>query len=358
MPARERALAVRDAFSAQAAGFSVQRGTQRLVFDQLPALVRNKAGEVVGVSAMVRLLDGVAEVPIDPVRVFLNPPTVPRVNLTYEEGSVDADGGGFVGTGRIVARKTTTEGVSYRRIVGAPNPRAALIEAVWDSVDLTPNAKGWRTRGTVTTVYATPPGGLGYGQVNSSNTVYATARTGSTLTPAQNHFVGQEKAGSTYYCYEAFMIVDTSGIPDTDTVSSVVLSLDGSYNGSTTDFIAGVAASAYDGGPVVAGDWVSGAAIPTPELATWNSSGYSADYNAFTETADFKTAINKTGNTSLILYSQRHRDATTPTNSEYVGFIDADAAGTTTDPKLDITHAAAGGVVGTVFNSPIFGTRR
>ena len=187
---------------------------------------------------------------------------------------------------------------------------------------------------TITTVYATEPVGNGY--VKSANVDFAIARTGGTLTLGGDHRVGQ---GITYSCYESFVIFDTSGIPDTDTVSAVVLSLDGSADASTTDFTAGVAASAYNGGAVVAGDWVSGAAIPTPELATWSSVGYSADYNTFTETADFKTAINKTGNTSLILYSQRHRDATTPPDSEHVNFLDADAVGTTTDPKLDITHA-------------------
>jgi len=146
-----------------------------------------------------------------------------------------------------------------------------------------------------------------------------------------------------YDCIEGFIIFNTAGLPDTDTVSAVVLSCDGDTNSSATDFTMGAAASAYNGGPVLTSDWVSGAAIPTPELATWNSSGYVAGYNAFTETADFKDAINKTGTTSLILYSQRHRDAVTPTGSEFVIFTDADAAGTTTDPKLDITHAAGGG---------------
>ena len=250
--------------------------------------------------------------------------------------------------------RRATKGIAYRRIVGAPDPEAATIEAIWDSIDRVPNARGFRTRGTVTTVFATAPGGAGCG--TSEDADYATCRTGGTFFATANHRVGQNFT-TVYNCYEGFVIFDTSSIPDTDDVSAVVASLDGTSDTSTTDFIAGLAASAYDGGAVVSGDWVSGAAIPTPELATWNSSGYSANYNAFTETADFKTAINKTGNTSLILYSQRHRDATTPTGAEHVIFTDADAAGTTTDPKLDITHAAAGGGAGYLVDGPLVNSR-
>ena len=337
-----RALAIYDAFAGKAAGFTATRGLQRLVFDDLPRIVLDKKGQVWGVEVYVRLFEGLREVPIDGHRIIGNPPLTPRANLTYEEGTLDPVDARFVGGGRIVGHleRRATKGVAYRRIVGAPDPEAALIEAIWDSIDLTPNAKGWRTRGTVTTVFATAPGGAG--TVRSSNATYATARTGGTFTTPDTHIAGQTFVSPDYRCYEGFLIFNTSGIPDTDTVSAVTASLDGFSNSSATDFISGLAASAYNGGPVVTGDWVSGAAIPTPELATWNSSGYVAGYNAFTETADFKDAINKTGNTALIFYSQRHRDATVPSGNEFVNFVDADAAGTGDDPKLDITHAAGG----------------
>ena len=334
-----RALAIYDAFVGKTRGHAVTRGLQRLVFDDLPTIILDKKGQAWGVEVYVRLFEGLREIPIDGHRRFGNPPTVPRANLTYEEG-VTGDDGAFIGTGRIMAQKTAMEGVAYRRIVGAPDPFAALIEMVWDSVISVPNARGFRTRGTVTTVFATAPVGQGY--VRSRSSSYATARTGGSLAAFNNHQAGQAFSSPDYDCYESFLIFGTSGIPDADDVSAVVLSCDGSLDGSTTDFIMGAAASVYDGGSVVVGDWVSGDSIPTPELATWDSAGYSADYNAFTETAGFKDAINKTGDTSLILYSQRHRDATTPTGAERVIFTDADAAGTTTDPKLDITHAAGG----------------
>ena len=268
-----RALAIYDAFVGKAAGFTSTRGLQRLVFDQLPTIILDKKGQAWGVECYVRLFEGLREIPIDGHRRFGNPPLVPRANLTYEEGTLDPVEARFVGGGRIVAHleRQATKGVAYRRIVGLPDPFAAQIEAIWDSIDLTPNAKGWRTRGTVTTVFATAPGGNG--RVRSRNTTYATARTGGTLAGLNNHAAGQifDTIFLDYDCFEGFLIFNTAAIPDTDTVSAVTASLDGTTNNSTTDFIAGLAASAYNGGPVVTGDWVSGAAIPTPELATWNS---------------------------------------------------------------------------------------
>mgnify|MGYP001562264405 CR=1 FL=1 len=85
-----RALAVLDAFAGRST-LVRQRDTRRLIFDQLPLPVRNRKGEIVGVEVMVRLFEGTREIRIDGHRRIINPPTVPRANLTYEEGSLDAD---------------------------------------------------------------------------------------------------------------------------------------------------------------------------------------------------------------------------------------------------------------------------
>src|SRR3990167_2197998 len=236
MPDNARARAVINSFVPRVAGFFVTKGGRRLVFDQLPAPVIGKQGELVGVDVMVRLFDGATEVRIDPHRVIINPPTVPRANLTWEEGTLGPDSN-FVGSGRIVARKTATEGAAYRRIVGAPDPETALIEAVWDSIDQMPNAAGWRTRGTVDTIYATAPGGNG--AVRSNHGTYATARTGANLVAQPDHRVGQFYAVTpTSYCLESFIIFDTSSLPDNATVSAVTLSLDGTFDLSTTETVA------------------------------------------------------------------------------------------------------------------------
>ncbi|KKR91230.1 hypothetical protein A2409_03755 [Candidatus Curtissbacteria bacterium RIFOXYC1_FULL_41_36] len=293
--------------------WSFTKDGQKLILDDDPKLIYNEQGQIIGIDALIRLFKDGEEQKVDPHRISINPPLqIPDEN--------------------------NPDNFIY-------NPYQAYQQWLWDTVTDTPNPAGWRTRGTVTTVYATAPGGVG--KVHSTHSVYASARTGaspsvtSLFSPSDKHVVGQD-ASNGYRCFESFLIFDTSGLPDTDNIDDVVLSLDGNVDWSTTDFNVIAAPSDYDGGPVVVGDWISGADLAaTTTLASWNSSGYSATYNAFTSVAAFLTAINKTGNTPIILYSDRHSDGTAPTDLERVEFTDADASGTTTDPKLDITHAAS-----------------
>ena len=301
-------------------------GTQdwTILFDERPTLVRDLDGSIVGIDAMVRVFRGTTELRVDPHRNCVNPPIMVPDGTTYTVTDPET-------------------GETYEKKNYALNPREAYLRWLEQTLRDNPNLKGWRTRGTVTTAYATAPGGDGH--VRSVNAVYATARSGGTLVAADNHQVGQDiSVAPDFRCFEAFLIFDTSSIPDTDTVSGVVASLDGSSDLSTTDFVAALGTSSYNGGAVVTTDWVAGASLPA-SLATWNSSGYVAGYNAFTSAgAAFNSAINKTGNTALVLFSENHRDNTAPVLAERVTFTDADAAGTTEDPKLDITHAASGSV--------------
>jgi hypothetical protein len=196
---------------------------------------------------------------------------------------------------------------------------------------------------TVTTVYAATSDGFAQSTASVTYaTAYATAASVSTA-DGSNLFVGQRVSGGAYLCWLTYLDFDTSSIDDTDNVSAVVASLDGVFDLSTTDFTAQI--RTYDwGGTLATDDWRT----PThfnalTLLATFASSGYGAGYNAFTETADFKNAINKTGVTSVVVGSDAYASATAPTTEERMGFEDAGTAGTTEDPKLDITHAAGGG---------------
>ena len=298
-------------------------GTQNwtILFDERPTLARDRDGTTIGIDAMVRVFRGTTELKVDPHRICINPPIM-------------------VPDGTTSAVTDPVTGETYQKKNYKLDPREAYLTWLVQTLRDNPNPKGWRTRGTVTTVYSTAPGGEGY--VLSVNAVYATARSGGTLTAANFHQVGQRTDLGDYRCFEAFLIFDTSSIPDTDTVSGVVPSLYGNVDTSVTDFVSALGTSSYNGGAVVTTDWVAGASLPA-SLATWNSSGYVADYNAFTSAgAALNSAINKSGNTALILFSEEHRDNSTPTTNEYVRFTDADEVGTTTDPKLDITHAAPG----------------
>lgn len=290
----------------------------RVELREKPVLRLRKDGAIMGVSFYgVHLYDAQGrEIRVDPTRHIINCPQVPRANLTY-----DLDG---------------------NRIVGDHDPLAAAWEAVGDSLLSAPNPQRFGTRGTVTTVFATD---VVDDSIRSRNGTYATARTGGTLSTLTLLRVGQDfNGGPDYDCFEAFTQFDTSGVPDTDTVSGVVLSCDGSTNLSTTDFTANARIFNWGAG-VTTADWVDPTGSLGTLVATWASSGYSATYNAFTSEAAFPANINLTGVTYLMLISARHEAGTTPPDRELVIFNDATPAGTSTDPKLDITHAAAGGTV-------------
>lgn len=187
-------------------------------------------------------------------------------------------------------------------------------------------------------------------QVGSASGTYATARTGGTLsvTNGSNAGFGQNEFFG-YNCYEAFLDFDTSAIPDSETVTAVVLSIYGQSDGSGTDFT--MQARTYDfGTSVTTGDWISGASLSALTLlADKTTVGFStAAYTDFTsQGAAFNSAINLTGNTRMVLCSNRHIAGNTPTTGtfETVNFYTSEDTGTTRDPKLVITTTAGGSPV-------------
>jgi hypothetical protein len=84
---------------------------KRLVITRAPEVIRNQGGLEVGIEVHVRLFDhdGV-EIPIDPVRRFINPPT----ELATPEGEPNVK-----------------------------DPAVALWTILWDSVDTAPNPEAW-----------------------------------------------------------------------------------------------------------------------------------------------------------------------------------------------------------------------
>lgn len=202
---------------------------------------------------------------------------------------------------------------------------------------------------TTTTVFSDTSDG----RIASQSTSYTTARAGGTLTAVTagaNFPVGQSSdfAGGVdnYEVNEGFVRFDTSSIPDTDTISAAELSLSLNFDQSTTDFTVEARVSDW-GTTLTTADWVAGASLSgLTRVGTLASSGIGSTgaYKAFTEDGtNLRTAINVTGDTRLLLCSSRHVAGTSPASgvSETLYFDSADAAGTTKDPKLVITHAAA-----------------
>lgn len=195
--------------------------------------------------------------------------------------------------------------------------------------------------GTVSTFYS----GTSDGYIYSSSSIYSTAASGSgttAYTALTYDYVGQLLTGGYYYCDESFVAFDTSPIPDSDTITSSILSLYNYTDSSDTDFT--VEARLYDwGASLTTADWISNASLSSYTLlASKATSGWTTGYNEFSENGSaFVNNTSKTGTTYIVLNSDRHRGGTAPSGNEYVGFSTADETGTTQDPKLVVTHSAA-----------------
>lgn len=197
--------------------------------------------------------------------------------------------------------------------------------------------------GTVSTFYS----GTSDGYLVSVHATYATARSThsggtSPSDTATTMVCGQQKPGD-FQLYEMFVQFDTSAIDDGDTVSQAVLSLYGTVDLSTTDFTAEARVSDW-GASLTTADWIAGESLSSlTRVATHASAGFTTSaYNDFTEDGlNFRSAVNTTGATRLILVSDRLVAGTEPTGNELWIVSTADETGTTQDPKLVVTHTAA-----------------
>jgi hypothetical protein len=137
----------------------------------------------------------------------------------------------------------------------------------------------------------------------------------------------------------------TSDIPDTDTINSVTASVYG-YSSSSTAFTIRMRAKAW-GPTLTAADWVgtgsfSGYTLLASRAATtgWTNSGY----NEFTSEADFKSNVNKTGTTEVMMSSSLHEAGTDPSVNgavQRVAFWIGADPGTSRDPKLVVAHSSS-----------------
>ena len=190
------------------------------------------------------------------------------------------------------------------------------------------------------------------GVVQSSNAVYATARSGSTLTiinagvGANGLAFGQRLNGGTYYVWETFLGFDTSAIPETATITSAILSIYIDTDGSTTNFITDAYISAW--GPTLATtDYIAGANLGAlTKVATLDSTGATTGaHNAFTNVA-MPANIDKAGTTYILLASANTASNTAPTGDEYLLGSAQEYTGTDRDPKLTVawTHSVTLGL--------------
>ena len=77
-------------------------------------------------------------------------------------------------------------------------------------------------------------------------------------------------------------------------------------------------------------------------LATFATSGFSTvAYNDFTSVAAFLPAINRTGQTLIMVSSSRHENADVPTGNEWITCHEAETSGTSQDPKLVVVASSS-----------------
>lgn len=192
------------------------------------------------------------------------------------------------------------------------------------------------------------------GYIQSSSTSYSTARSGGSL--SSNNTVeigiGQNRSGSTRSCYEAFFLFDLSDVAGEATQATI--SLYGLYDLSTTNFTAEIRTNPW-GGSLTTADWVAGGDLSgLTLLASFDVTGFSTSgYNAFTSEAAILTAVDLHGSLEVIAHSSRHRISNDPSGAEMVWVVQADASGTSQDPKIDIeSEEAAGGVGARILAGP------
>lgn len=300
-------------------GTVLAKGDLTLVIDEVGLFINHRTQEPTGVDAWVRLFHHGSELPVDPHRIFINPPLI------------------------------------HNRIY---DPRAAFEHILWQSVIGTPNPKGWRTRGTVTTVYASAADGY----VTSVGATYSNARQSSGgsidfFSDDTDLFLGVNNVfgGGEYMISEAFISFDTSSLPDSDSVSAAVLTL--WLDTPDIDTAWTLQARTYDwGASVTTADWRGGAAFSALTLlATISAGSISPDAaNDLTENGtNLQSAINKTGTTYMVLGNSNYAANSAPTGNEYVSIYSADNTGTTNDPKLVITHSASGAALKKIFNETV-----
>lgn len=189
-------------------------------------------------------------------------------------------------------------------------------------------------------------GTTGDGYVTGTNATYATARSTSTAydIAATTIWVGQVTG---YDVHRSFIKMDTSGIPDTDTVSQVNLKLVCTTDNSTVaDFDVVIRKHDWSGqDPLAAGTREAaydGCLSASSDNNIWrNTSGMSI--NTQYTSGNLDTArVSKTGYTYYSLISSRDISSTVGGGNEYIRIASQDHGTSGYRPVLTVVHAAGG----------------
>lgn len=165
-----------------------------------------------------------------------------------------------------------------------------------------------------------------------------------------------EYLGSRYAIGRTIYLFDTSSIGDSDTISSATFSIYLNASGGDTtqacsmNIVTSNPASNTD---VVTADYqrttkMGDTRLCDTDLANTTSKGA---YKDFTLNSTGLGVISKTSVTKLGQRTSRDLDSSAPTARTYWPSPSADTSGTTTDPKLVVTHSSAGPTKVKTFNT-------
>lgn len=228
------------------------------------------------------------------------------------------------------------------------DPKQALVGVLIDTISVMDNATTGakieigKRGNTTSTIYSGNDATLYDNLTGGSFVTSRNAATGDgVLTGSPNWgFLARENT----YLYRGVLPFDTSGIPDSDTISSATFSIkpSGSYNNgcSVTAYIAPIALA--DPTAPAIGDWD---AITYTDYGNrvWSAASVGT-YFDITMTSAGLSGINKTGYTSLAYISNYDFNNTAPCNTTSNNGSEhyySEQAGTTDDPKLVVEHTGS-----------------
>lgn len=178
-----------------------------------------------------------------------------------------------------------------------------------------------------------------YADPGTCTTMQAEAN-GTTANDAGTNVIAQySDNGTDCNIQRGITLFDSSSIPDTDTVSSAILSLRGLFIGNTNSYNTRIVTSAPASNTALAiGDYSTlGTTSLANEIAVGSFS--TTGYNDYTLTD--LTKVSKTGVSKFGFRLTGDISAASPTGANYAQAASADTAGTTSDPKLVVVHAAS-----------------
>lgn len=290
--------------------------------------------------------------------------------LGFSDGTVEIERFRIINPPILIPDGTFTTEINTRgdmvKILGyIESPVEAIRQSLAHTINLVgkdgTNIISGKVGSTTTTVY--PEAGTGATSVDgdayhffSAGTSWATVQSatgdttdGDSATPDSIQINSSTDSGNKWrLILRLFFHFDTSSIPDTDSISAATLSIQGSSKSdglSISPTLNIYQSTAASNNTIIAGDYDQVGTTAFSSNITFAGFSTSA-YNDWVLNASGLSNITKTGTSKFALRESAY-DApnvepawVSGTNSNMF-VIMADAVGTTTDPKLVITHAAA-----------------